>query len=118
MSTPKKIYATINLFSESNELFNWICKNLLANRPEDVKREILKMDGSIKELSEHKATISNVLTIITHYELKFELMVVGNEKKYIQGEGTPTVDRILEEQKSDVLTANAGEKNEDFEFPE
>ena len=38
----------------------------------EVKKNVLKLDGSKKELEDYKADISDLINIITQYDIKFE----------------------------------------------
>lgn len=61
---------------QTTEMFNAICERALNMPVRKVKKEILKLDGTPKELDEFKPTIVSLITLIRHFDIKCELKVI------------------------------------------
>jgi hypothetical protein len=103
-------YIKINSADDANDLFNEMCKEILNMTPDQAKKELLKMEGSKKEISNYKATMFDVLNIIVAYDIPFELKVNYLENSERKTETTPTkmhqnadaTQKVLSDQKNEI----------------
>jgi hypothetical protein len=106
ISLPK--FASIESFSQEDlkGMFNHICEHVIKTKALKVKRDILKMKGTDKDLESANPTIMSLLTLIATYDLKFEFTV-----KYVESV-EPDFSDAPEEPKTDVVKEMESQRKE------
>lgn len=81
------MFASINSFEKDdlNALFEVISTDIIGMDPIKVKQEKLGLEGSKKEIEEYPVSISDILTLITIYGIKFNFKINYEEKVKIDG---------------------------------
>jgi hypothetical protein len=108
ISIPK--YITIDSFhaDDLKDLFNAICTQVLMRNPLQIKREVLKVKGTDRDLENYKPTLPSLLTLIATYDLKFDFTVKYVEMVNADTEEPPrepVADTVkeLEKQRKEIL---------------
>lgn len=68
--------------NEINDLFNFICKNIIFSDPIEVKRNVLSLNGNDKQIANYKVKLIELIQVINKYDIKASLKVtyLANEK--------------------------------------
>lgn len=108
-----------------NDLFNAICTDIINLPIAKVKREVFNLNGKDKALLTHKATINELLSLISLYDIKVNIKLTFLSKKFdnaaddIKHVEEPfkesDVERNLKNQVKDINNPDLKDiKNEDF----
>lgn len=81
-----KQFVKINSFSASDvqDLFDFICENILKKKPEEVKNEVSAFFSNAPRMFKGKeVTITELINTIMVFDIKFELKLnwINNEKQ-------------------------------------
>lgn len=115
---PQKNFIEIDSFSSEdlNDMFNAIAKKIAHMSPLEARERILELSGSKRSIETYKATMSDVLKIITIYDIpmKFRVEWLANdenaflkkvkaiEPKFEQGLVEDSAYAALKEQRDDI----------------
>lgn len=99
---------TIDSLSKSDtaDLFNAICEKALNMSPRKAKKDILKLDGSNKELDEFQPSLLSLDMLIAHFDIKCELkvfyMAEDGEKMEFKPDKAEPVKKEMEKQDDEI----------------